>query len=125
MISNCPARADSEDTNLHMNSGTELPLGKTRTMFFRALRSLNRGQQSPVSYRHNSHMSVPPPGPSMHPHLPLPASPDPFLTQSSFTPRQLLISEPGNLSVLQAWNPLSPPTHLTLASKVQKAQKES
>lgn len=88
------------------SSGTELPLGKTRPMFFKALitRSLNHDQQIPVSYRHNSHVSVPPPGPSRHPHLPLPASPDPFLTQGSFTPSQLLLSEPGNLSVLQASN---------------------
>lgn len=63
--------------------------------------------------------------PPMHPHLPLPASPYPFLTQGSFSPSQLLISEPGNLSVLQASIPLSPLTHLTLGSKVQKSQKES
>lgn len=101
----------THETNSHMNCGTELPLGKTRSMFFRALMSLNRDQQSPVSYRLNSHVSVPPPGPSLHPDLPLPASPDPFLTQGSFTPSQLLISESGNLSVLHASIPLSPPTH--------------
>lgn len=50
----------------------------------------------------------------MHPlHLPSPASPDPFLTQVSFTPSQLLLLEIGDFSVFQTSISLSPLTDLT------------
>lgn len=92
-------------------------LDETKTVFFRAQMSLNCDQQSPVSYRLKSptpSLHRPPSGPPPYPHdLPSPASPDPFLTQVSFTPGQLLFLELGNLSVFQTSTPLSPPTDLT------------
>lgn len=92
-------------------------LDKTKSIFFRAQMSLNCDQQSPVSYRLKSPTPSPhrpPSGPPPYPHdLPSPASPDPFLTQVSFTLGQLLFLELGNLSVFQTSTPLSPPTDLT------------